>query len=87
MHMAGKPDALDGGQLRGMVLFEPVHCIERRIPPIGRVLLGPAGTRAHRLDGGRRCIAQGSAVLIDQQRLDAGGADINTQKGHEARTS
>ena len=42
----------------GCDFAELVDGLERRVPPVGGVLLGPAGMRAHRLDGLGRRFAQ-----------------------------
>src|SRR5690606_22402544 len=87
VHVTGKADAAHRRQFLWMALFQGVDGGEGGGPPVGGVLLGPAGAGPHRLDGGRRSLAQGLAMGVDQQRLDAGRADINAEIGHEARTS
>ncbi|MDT4862020.1 hypothetical protein FQZ97_966510 [compost metagenome] len=87
MHVAGQADAAHRSQLGWMCLAERVYGGERCRPPIGGVLLGPAGMGADRFHRRSRRVAQRAAMRVNEQRLDAGCADINTETSHEARTS
>src|SRR5688572_22211340 len=70
-----------------MRLGQLVGGLQRRVPPVGGVLLGPARMRTDGFDRFGMGFAQRVAIAIDQQGLDAGSADIDAEIGHEARTS
>ncbi len=88
MHVAGKPDAADLRPSRRMRLRQLVESLRAWRPTsrTGSARTSPgAGGPVRPLSRVR--FAERLAGPVDEQRLDAGRADINAEIGHEARTS
>ena len=79
VHLAGKADA--GDLILGHVGLgeDDLQAAHHRVPPVLRVLLGPAG-----LGGGEGVLLRGGgqyrALVVHEDALRAGGADVQTDQ-------
>ena len=81
MHLAAEADPVHSGKLAALGKLRQRRL--RRRNPVGRGLLGPAGTRTR--DAQRHgCLADRPLVGIDHDGLQAGSTEINSEIGHRA---
>ena len=65
MHVAGKADAAHRCELFRVRLAELVDGGQRRLPPVGGILFGPAGKWPGRFEGRRGSVPKGLAGVVD----------------------
>ena len=75
VHLAGEPDAADRRELAGMGRPETGDGFTRGADPCRRILFRPAGMRPLDIERPRRG-ADDLLVVVDQQRLDPGRAEV-----------
>src|SRR5690606_26886245 len=80
VHLAGEANAAHGGERPWVFGGKLVQAAFGGLPPVGRVLFRPARRRP--LQGERRSGRGNGGVAVKQQRLDAGGAQVQAQGDH-----
>ena len=75
VHLAGETHGAHPGTCSSR---QREHCLYARLPPVAWILLGESRCGAIHLEG-RGGLRSDDAVLIEQHRLDAGGADVYSE--------
>ena len=82
MHLARQRDAAQAGKRHWLGAADGRDHVQRGVPPVLRVLLGPAGMGARHAQGHAAAGEDGLRV-VGQDGLDFGSADIDTEIGHD----
>ena len=78
VHLAGQADGAHLGPCAGCKLSQLRHRQVQRLPPVGRILLAPAGLRAAQCQGGFGAGVD-PVVVAQQQQFQARGAEVNAE--------